>query len=132
MWKVPKSDWKESNFFNIEDYNRIKDNLNEIKIEAFKLWKPFLFENMGADKTYQDYSFYADEINKFENNIEHICNNTFLFTVGDKKIFYDNQPFIDYIELNRIENACLTIYENIMGRKKGMKRLALRLNGGDF
>ena len=72
MWKVPKTDWKESNFFNIEDYNRIKDNLNEIKIEAFKLWKPFLFENMGADKTYQDYSFYADEINKFENNIEHI------------------------------------------------------------
>lgn len=132
MWMEPKIDWKESDFFNVEDYNRIKNNLNEIKEKAFNLWKPFLFENMGADKTYQDYSFYADEINKFENNIEHICNNTFLFAVGYKKIFYDNQPFIDYIELNRIERACLIIYENMTGRKKGMKRLAFRLKGGIF
>lgn len=28
MWQQPKTDWQSSDFFNIEDYNRIKGNLN--------------------------------------------------------------------------------------------------------
>lgn len=28
MWQTPKTDWQESDFFNVEDYNRIKGNLN--------------------------------------------------------------------------------------------------------
>lgn len=132
MWQNPKTDWKESDYFNIGDYNRIKENINEIKIEASKLWGAFLFEDMGADKTHQDYSFYADEINKFENNLEKICNATFPFAIGDKKLFYDNEPFIDFVELNRIEAACRLIYENIKGRDEGRKRIAFRLNGGRF
>lgn len=132
MWQAPKTNWKESDFFNVEDYNRIKGNLVAIKEKAFTLWEPFLFEDMGADKTYRDYSFYADEINKFENNLENICQGTYSFLIGEKKLFSDNQPFIDFVELNRIEKACLLIYENIIGRERGRKRLAFRLNGGRF
>lgn len=29
-WQQPKTDWKESDYFNVEDYNRIKGNLNEL------------------------------------------------------------------------------------------------------
>ena len=32
MWQQPKTDWQSSDFFNIEDYNRIKGNLNEIRL----------------------------------------------------------------------------------------------------
>ena len=132
MWQQPKTDWKAEDFFNVEDYNRIKGNLNEIRALALTLWPDFEFEEMGADKTYQDYGFYADEINRFEANVEHICAGTFPFPVGEQQTFYENQPFIDWQELNRIEEACRLIYSNICSREGGRKTLAFILNGGAF
>lgn len=90
----------------------------------------FSLEDMGADKTYEDYSFYADEINRFETNVGRICAGTYPFAVGNQKTFYDNQPFIDWQELNRIEEACRLIYSNIQSRLNGRKILAFTLNGG--
>lgn len=130
MWQTPKTDWQESDFFNVEDYNRIKGNLNEIRAQAVILWPEFSLEDMGADKTYKDYSFYADEINRFEANVGRICAGTYPFAVGNQKTFYDNQPFIDWQELNRIEEACRLIYSNIQSRLNGRKILAFTLNGG--
>lgn len=131
-WLEPKTDWQASDFFNIQDYNRIKGNLNEIRTMALTMWPDFSFEEMGTDKTYEDYGFYADEINKFEENLEHICQGTFPFDIGEKQMFYDNQPFIDWRELNRIEEACRLIYSNIRSREEGRRYLAFVLNGGDF
>ena len=130
MWQTPKTDWQERDFFNVEDYNRIKGNLNEIRAQAVILWPEFSLEDMGADKTYEDYSFYADEINRFETNVGRICAGTYPFAVGNQKTFYDNQPFIDWQELNRIEEACRLIYSNIQSRLNGRKILAFTLNGG--
>ena len=130
MWQTPKTDWQESDFFNVEDYNRIKGNLNEIRAQAVILWPEFSLEDMGADKTYEDYSFYADEINRFETNVGRICAGTYPFAVGNQKTFYYNQPFIDWQELNRIEEACRLIYSNIQSRLNGRKILAFTLNGG--
>ena len=130
MWQTPKTDWQESDFFNVEDYNRIKGNLNEIRAQAVILWPEFSLEDMGADKTYEDYSFYADEINRFETNVGRICAGTYPFAVGNQKTFYDNQPFINWQELNRIEEACRLIYSNIQSRLNGRKILAFTLNGG--
>ena len=131
MWQQPKTDWKVNDFFNTTDYNRIKDNLNEIRSQALILWQDFPFEEMGADKTYQDYSFYADEINHFEENVEHICQGTFPFPAGNKQTFYENTPFIDWQELNRLEEACRLMYSNIRSRIEGRARLAFTL-GGEF
>lgn len=132
MWQQPKTNWQEGDFFNIEDYNRIKGNLNEIRSQALLLWPDFVFEEMGSDKTYQDYGFYADEINRFEANVDHICAGTYPFKVGIRQTFYDNQPFIDWKELNRIEEACRLIYSNIQSRYTGRKTLSFLLNGGTF
>ena len=41
MWQTPKTDWKASDFMNIEDYNRIKNNLNELRDMSRELWKEF-------------------------------------------------------------------------------------------
>lgn len=129
MWQTPKTDWQESDFFNVEDYNRIKGNLNEIRAQAVILWPEFSLEDMGADKTYEDYSFYADEINRFETNVGRICAGTYPFAVGNQKTFYDNQPFIDWQELNRLESACKLIYDNLQGQAEGRRRLSFRLGG---
>ena len=132
MWQQPKTDWRENDFFNIQDYNRIKGNLIEIRSQALVLWPNFPFEEMGEDKTYQDYGFYADEINRFGANHDHIRTGTFPFVIGERQTFYDNQPFIDWRELNRIEEACRFIYNNIQSRINGRKKLAFTLNGGAF
>lgn len=131
-WLEPKTDWQADDYFNIQDYNRIKGNLNEIRVQALTLWPDFPFEEMGADKTYQDYGFYADEINRFEENVEHICEGTFPFVVGEKQTFYENTPFITWEELNRIEEACRLMYSNIQSRINGRRMLAFVLNGGEF
>lgn len=132
MWQTPKTTWKEGNFFNIEDYNRIKENINEIRSQALLLWPDFTFEEMGADKTYEDYGFYADELNLFEANLDYICAGTYAFKIGSRQTFYENQPFIDWQELNRIEEACRLIYSNIQSRYNGRKTLSFTLNGGVF
>ncbi|RHT57986.1 hypothetical protein DW757_06105 [Clostridium sp. AM29-11AC] len=131
-WSEPKTDWKPNDFFNIQDYNRIKGNLNEIRQLALTLWPEFYFEDMGEDKTYEDYSFYADEMNRFEANVEHICQGTFPFAVGERMTFYDNTPFIGWQELNRLEEACRLMYSNLKSREEGRKMLAFTLNGGLF
>lgn len=132
MWTKPKTDWKAGDFFNVQDYKRIKGNLNAIREAALMLWQAFPFEEMGKDKSYEDYGFYADEINCFEANIDHICAAVFPFAVGERQTFYENQPFIGWGELNRIEEACRLIYSNVQSRITGRKRLAFTLNGGEF
>ena len=62
----------------------------------------------------------------------NLCNGIFPFTVGEKKTYSANDPFIDWKELNRIEQASLLIYENVMGAVKGRRTLAFVLNGGIF
>ena len=123
-----KTNWKATDFFNVQDYNRIKANLNEIRFHALKMWPVFPWEELGPDKTYQDYGFYADEINRMEEDLEYIVQGTFPFQIGEKQVYYDNQPFIDWEELNRIERACLTIYGNIRGRITGRRRLRFSLS----
>jgi len=126
MWVTPKIDWKATDYFNIQDYNRIKNNLNHIRSMALALYPYFTYADMGTDKTYSDY-FYADEINKFETNLEDINTHTFPRDIGESVTFYDNQPFIDYVELNRIEKGINTIYQGLYGHITGRRRLQFRL-----
>ena len=95
MWQQPKTDWKAGDYFNIGDYNRIKGNINEIRAQALTLWPDFEFKEMGEDKTYQDYGFYADEINLFEANIDFVCAGTYPFEVGVSQAFNTISPPLD-------------------------------------
>ena len=130
MWLEPKNNWKSSDFFNVQDYNRIKGNLNEIRKLALPLAPEVSSEDMRKDKREEDYSFYADELNRFEANVDHICQGTFPFQVGERQMFYDNTPFIGWQELNRLEEACRMMYSNIKSREQGRRRLPFPLNGG--
>lgn len=130
MWKTPKTDWKSGDFFNIEDYNRIKGNIGEIKTLSLTLWPdlPYTdYQDMGADKTYQDISFYADEINRIEDNLESVCRNTYALEIGEKKTYEANQPFIDVDELNRIESALLRLYDNLTNQYESRRMLKFML-----
>lgn len=130
-WVEPKVDWKPEDWFNIEDYNRIKNNIDEVFQIAVLLYPNTKILDMGTDKKYEDY-YYAEDFNTFEENLERIRNAVFPFDIGEKKVFYANQSFIDAQELNRVERATKLMYENLSGQRDGRYRLAFMLGRRSF
>lgn len=143
-WSTPKTDWKAEysnieiylgDFFNVEDYNRIKNNLQYVRDRGSELFYGLPVLNLGADKhlpvagspDYNNDNIFVDEINKIENGLQGIQDVIALFNYGTKKTFYENGLFIDYIELNRIERAELDLYEHIESSIAGKMRLEIRL-----
>ena len=127
MWQTPKTNWTNSDRFNMEDYNRIKNNLRYLWEEVCDMWKEFEIEDMGEDITSykQDYNFVY--FNAFESNVDIINKNMFTQNYGMRQNFYPNGVFIKFDELNRIESAILKMKQIIDGKKAGMKRLPFRL-----
>lgn len=127
MWTEPKTDWVISDYFNKEDYNRIKNNIAFLRDLAVTIYDTFSIEDMGSDKTSYSEFPYADEFNHLENNLQTIRDKTFNFYQGSKKTWYENQRFPNYEDFNRLEKACLLIYEGLEGQRKNLRRLAFTL-----
>lgn len=142
-WITPKTDWHstydgageyQEDFFNIEDYNRIKNNLLYLRELATELFYPIPVITVGVDKHYpiagspnfDNDNFFADEINKIEDGLEALDNAINLFVHGNKQTFYENGRFIGAAELNRIESAELELYTYITDSIAGKSRLAIR------
>ena len=109
-WSEPKTNWQSDDYINIEDFNRIRNNIDYLKEEANKLYMEFGFtETLESEKTYSDYP-YSEVWNNLENALQDIVDNSYILDVGDKKIFSAYESYIDYNELNRLESACLQYY----------------------
>ncbi|MCD7724281.1 MAG: hypothetical protein LUI12_01790 [Clostridiales bacterium] len=126
-WETPKTDWVETDRFNIYDFNRIKNNILYIYEEAKTIWGDFSIEDMGDD--IDSYSAYwdVDCFNAFETNIDTINEHMLSQDYGYRKTFYENGVFIDYSELNRIESAILKMKKIVDGRNASLRRLAFRI-----
>lgn len=142
-WTTPKTDWKaeynsaaiyQGDFFNVQDYNRIKNNLQYVRDRGTELFYGLPVLNLGGDKhfptpgspDFNNDNIFADEINKIENGLQGIQDVIKLFDYGTKKTFYENGAFIDYAELNRIERAELDLYEHIESSIAGKLRFQFR------
>jgi hypothetical protein len=138
-WIQPKTNWQggsvngvyTGDYFNLADYNRIKNNLQELRNMAIKLYPEFSVVT-GAD--WKDYNIIPlpKHFNQLEENLEKIRKNTYPFKTGAKKTYYGNVAAIDFAELNRLESATLLIYENLKGQSAGKRRLSFELGGFRF
>lgn len=127
MWVDPKTNWTSTDYINYSDYNRIKNNIEYLRELALMLYPDFSFSDMGNDKSgYSDFP-YADEFNLIENNLKSIRNNTYKFGSYDSKQWYENQSTPNYIDLNRIESACLKMYEGLSKQLELKSRVSFRL-----
>lgn len=131
MWTKPKIDWDINSRFDMRDFNRIKNNLEYLKELFLALYPDIAWQNMGVDKGYMGYP-YADDINKFEDNLDTLSSSFANLDIGNKKTFYENQPFIDFIELNRIEKGIQMLYGQLYGSSQRRPMLRFTLNGGIF
>lgn len=143
-WETPKTDWSAEyddeglfigDFFNVGDYNRIKNNLLYLRDLAAQLIYDMPEVTVGDDKTVPDGdnpdfdndNFFADEINLIETALQTIDEAIDWADFGDYQTYYDNGKFIDADELNRIESATLELYELITNSIAGKQRLSFTL-----
>lgn len=127
-WIEPKTNWKSTDYFNIEDYNRIVGNLTYLKSFSEKLFRSYNLLETEQEKTYSS-MIYAREINAIENNLESVNINTYNFDIGDAKEFYPNKNTPLWSEFNRIESAMLLLHNTMLAHKNALPRLAFTLGG---
>lgn len=139
-WTSPKTDWYGAvvngvytgDRFNAVDFNRIKNNLVYLRDLAVKVYEEFSITAVGADKTTADY-FYAEEINKMEQNLATINAKTLKMSYGTAPTYSDNGRTMDYVELNRLERAILDLYDKLTNQYEGRRKFKWNFGmGGDF
>lgn len=126
-WITPKTDWNTNSKFNIDDYNRIKNNLVYLKDRANKLIIPFEIDDMGSDLTAYTSFWDVKIFNLFETNLEKINQKTYNKNLGDTKTFYENGQFIKYDELNRLESSMITLKDTLDRQEQGLRHIPFRL-----
>ena len=121
-WNIPKIDWKMTDRFNLDDYNRIKNNLQWLHEKVSELYNPFNIVDMGEDII--DYSSYwnVDYFNAWEQNLDIINDHMFSKDYGVAQSFFENGPFIQWTELNRIEGAILSMRDILDMQEKGLRK----------
>lgn len=128
-WQTPKTDWygkrnSDGTYigdrFNATDFNRIKNNLKYLHELALTMYEKFVILYVSEDKNPADF-LYADEINRLEQNLTIINNNTVKGSYGTSPTYAENGNTIDFKELNRLESATLDIYKKLMNQAKGRR-----------
>ena len=125
-WTEPKTNWTKDDFFNIEDYRRITNNIMYLKDFLDSLFYGLSDMQSMSEKNISE-PIYAREINDIENNIELLNIETYKLEIGDKKEYFPNQRTMDFNELNRIEKAMFDIYTKMKKHKELLTRLSFRL-----
>jgi len=138
-WQTPKTDWKVTydangnylgDYFNAEDYQRIKGNLQALRELASELnvnvTLPVIPDITATSL------FYETVINALERAIDAIANATVGRHWFETKTWYGNNPAPLAEDLNRIEGACLRLYKWIPIQAAARKKLAFTLGGVQF
>lgn len=141
-WQTPKTDWhgerdKQGVYtgdrFNAKDFNRIHHNIQYLKEFAEKLYSDV--PSIPTIRTVQVGDFvYADEINQIEENFKKIAKFTFNRNYGSCPVYHDNDSFIDFRELNRLESAILDMYDRLTNQYNGRRTFtwAFGTEGGEL
>ena len=120
MWIQPKVDWRSVDYFNIEDWRRIRSNLEHLRswmLAAGLRLKPLLDTDSG--RGYEELP-YVHLVNNMEKNLASLQETfgvSFTEDVAQRTwyerldIMYSSNP--SYIDWNRWETILSRVYESI-------------------
>lgn len=129
-WSTPKTTWVKTDFINYTDYMRIRNNIGYLYDFASALYATMgALTPMVVKNGYSNYAF-ASEWNALEANLHMIFDSIKTSDIGTRMTFFPNGRTLDYAELNRIESATLSMYNELSGQASGRPMLAFTLNGG--
>ena len=125
-WIEPKTDWTASDAFDYVAYNRVTGNITFLKAFADSLWVRLTELSLETEKTNLSL-IYARHMNAIEQGLERLNTETYSIDIGDTKTYKPNGRVPDYEEYNRIESACLMLYNELTVHKANLQRLAFTL-----
>lgn len=126
-WITPKTDWVATDFFNITDYNRVKNNLLHLTGMAGTLYFDAEFDGVILpDAVYTDRPS-AYKLNQLELRLASIARVVGM-DYGEGVTFYDFGLSIRYDELNRIESATLEMYQLLKNQLSALPMLSFTLS----
>lgn len=120
MWSQPKVNWKSTDYYNIEDWQRIRNNLEYLRnylADAGFCTQPLLVTDTG--RGYSELP-YVHLVNNMEENLAALQETfgvSFLEDVSRKTWYerldamYSSNP--TYLDWNRWETILLRVYESI-------------------
>ncbi len=130
-WTGVKTDWKPTDYFNVTDYNRVVGNLEYLRVLASELFEEISFIYVPISKTVSD-KILASEMTAIENNLYMLNSKTYKlgrYEIGIQKKYKGNSKTHDYDDMNRIEDAILSLYGLMTAHKASLPRLAITLGG---
>ena len=95
--------------------------------ESENIYGEYSIISMGSDIASYAGFWDVEKFNAIETNLQTINEHMIDAPIGQKMTFYPNGVFIGYAELNRIENATLTLKATIDGWYEAMATLPFRL-----
>lgn len=116
-WSTPKTDWVESNFFNVSDWNRIKDNMTYLadELAAAGYTRPVVTDISLSRDTMSLPTY--DLVNKLEVNLLNIKNVLSSIAPGIETWYarlsslYSRNP--NYGDWNRWEEILKQVYTDL-------------------
>ena len=125
MWQTPKTNWVATDYIGADDYNRWIGNLDELQTLCQQMYA-LVETDLGNNQTEDDFPF-ADMLNNIETALANINSASYDFDLGVSASFTDNGYYIDYNEINRIENASLKLYTWLMAQFENIPKLSFTL-----
>lgn len=125
-WIEPKTDWNAEYAFDYVAYNRVTGNITYLKALADDLWARLTELSLETEKTNLSL-IYARHMNAIEDGLELLNAETYGKEIGEKKTYNPNGNVPTYEEYNRIERACLVLYNELTVHKANLPRLAFTL-----
>lgn len=125
-WLEPKTDWTKEDAFDYVSYNRVTGNIIFLKEYAAKLFAniaDFLMETGKENISL----IYARHMNDIEECLEKINIQTYGLNIGEKKMYKANGNVPNYDEYNRIESACLMLYNEMKVHEANLYKLDFTL-----
>lgn len=125
-WIEPKTDWTSEDAFDYVAYNRVTGNITYLKAFADDLWARLTELSLETEKTNLSL-IYARHMNAIEDGLDLLNAETYGKSIGEKKTYKPNGNVPTYEEYNRIERACLVLYNELTVHKANLSRLAFTL-----
>lgn len=129
-WITPKTDWESSDYFNIEDYNRIAGNLEYIRAFRWKFVKILNYIKMGRKTTHYDYLM-PDEVNNFQENLHFINDRSYQLDLGDDTTYVKDGNTPTYEQWNRLETFTENIHDMLVEDNPQLGRLQMKFGNLD-
>lgn len=108
-WITPKTNWNRNDYFNAEDYNRIKGNLEYLQNEFKVIYPNIELEPMIDEQVANDTR--ANTFSLLPKNLYLLNRQSFNYPMIENKEYKGNELAPDYREWNRIENYIQVLYD---------------------